>query len=711
MKIIVKSTYIETVSSTSSRCSDGHYRESQSTNSINVYSDSDKIAVSEAKIITNFIDEHTYHETDKVWDWSYEGASTEEIDLELTNKLINLIGTQSFEQPEDNEACNVLLNAITATIYNKHKSNILVLKNKQSEIHKKYLRVSEKCKANFAIKTFYENEKHYPVNSKMPDFDEFPLDIARLANSIKFLDDLISKGACFVSDPQIFSLWLCNKGRFEYIDLFTSIKEIKLKESNYVYNNEYYKNYGYGDKLTTCFLLNTIVNNRLDLFFEYGKLPNGKYPLRLCENNHSESLSTSIGHLALSKSSNETIKALADYDKEFFYSSKELAEGCFKDNELADFFLRKAPTDSLFTLFKSGRTELIKELIELNCFDFSEVELTKFRSFFKPENNYIIKYLAVQTSKPLTKKVYKQFHSYGEDEFVDSVLEQYIQLKNFLFAKQLLDISNTKEKISSSDACRILFILFKNDDKFEAIEFKRVLLDFISEEDLFSLMIISWMVQNEQLFIFLIPLIKDINAPINQNNFKSFGIKISSSIIETFRNNKDGSFLHLIAASGIRFNHEQFQKLINTGIDKTIKNSEAKVAYDCISFRGFGDSLIYYLREMLYIEGCKICYPDGTLMSNSNLPIVKKFKNYTEKGIDAVTAYKTNNKEALDFFISCGAEINRLNVEVESEIKRKKSKNISQHTELIDTSPTQKELDDMYRDAFDGNPDAEWNID
>ena len=710
MKILVKKVQNE-FKKGSGRCSDGWHVDVNYENTVKIFSDSEKIKLSLSKVIIDFINSHTSSYDDREFGgWSGD-KSFENFNMDLAIEFKSALKDEYVEISELDEECPYLLNSIAKKIIESHRLAISELKNKHSIIYQNYLTDLDISKAEIARKTFYSNECIYDTNELIPDFNEFPLDIARQCNDPEFLDYLISKGATSVKDSLIFLLWLCEKGKFEYIELFTSFEKIKLKASSYVHNNEYYKDYGYGDKLTITYLLNTIAYNKPELFFKYGKLPNGKYPLRLCENKHSEGFSISIGQFALSKSSNETIKTLADYDKEFFYSSKELAEGCFKDNELADLFLRKAPTDSLYTLFKAGRIELIKELIEMNCFDFSEVELSKFRPFFKPENNYIIKYLAFQTSKPLTKRGYKQFYSYGEDEFVDSVIEQYIQLKNFLFAKQLFDISNTKEKVSSSDACRILFILFKNDDKFEAIEFKRVLLGFISEEDLFSLMIISWMEKNEQLFIFLIPLIKDINTPINQNNYKTFGIKISNSIIETFKNNKDGSFLHLIAASGIHFSHEHLQKLLNAGIDKTIKNSEGKVAYDCISFRGFGDSLIYYLQEMLYIEGCKICYPDGTLMSNSNLPVVKKFKNYTEKGINAVTAYKTNNKEALDFFISCGAEINRLKAEVESEVKRKKSKNLSQHTEFIDTSPTQKELDDMYRDAFDGFDDAVWNID
>lgn len=695
------------------RCSDGWYTQVNYDNTVEIFSDIETIKLSLCKLIIDFIERHTNSDTEREFGgWSEDDNSYVKIfDLDLSEEFKSKLQNQEIIISEIEAECPFLLNSIAKNTIKLHESIVKELKGKQSVIYNKYVADLEDCKIETAKRTYYSNKNIYDINEIMLDFDLYPLDIAKQSDDLDLLNFLVSNGANKVSNVQNFASWLCDKGKFEYLELFTDLKKIKLRASSYVHNNDYYKDYGYGDKLTISFLLNTIAHNKLELFFKYGKLPNGKYPLRLCENNYSESFSISIGQFALSKSSNETIKTLVDYDKEFFYSSKELAEGCFKDNELASLFLRKAPTDSIYTLFKAGRTELIKELIEQNCFDFSEVELSKFRPFFKPENNYIIKYLADQTSKPLTKKIYKQFYSYGEDEFVDSVLEQYIQLKNFLFAKQLFDISNTKEKISSSDACRILFTLFKNDDKFEAIEFKRVLLDFISDEDLFSLMIISWIVQNEQLFIFLFPLIKDINAPINQNNFKSFGIKISNSIIEIFRNNKDGSFLHLIASSGIRFSHEHFQKLIDTGIDRTIKNSEGKVAYDCISFRGFGESLIHYLQEMLYIEGCKICYPDGTLMSNSNLPIVKKFKNYTEKGINAVTAYKTNNKEALDFFISCGAEINRINAEVESETKRKKLRNMSQNTEFIDTSPTQKELDDMYRDAFDGNPEAEWNID
>ena len=126
------------------------------------------------------------------------------------------------------------------------------------------------------------------------------------------------------------------------------------------------------------------------------------------------------------------------------------------------------------------------------------------------------------------------------------------------------------------------------------------------------------------------------------------------------------------------------------------------------------DSQAKELAEILYVEGCDICYNKGDLfyfLRNTELPVVKRFENYTNNGINAINAYEANDNEALEFFISCGAKIETLKKVVELKYNKKKSKIQPNTTEFIDTSPTQKELDDMYRDAFDGFDDAVWNID
>jgi len=723
MKIIVKTTYIETVHSETSRCSDGHYKQCDYTNSINIYADSDQLSVIVAKEITNFINEHTNHGNDKVWDWSYKGIATEETDVVLTKKLIALLGSQSFEQSEDSVACNVLLNKIATTIYNKHNSDISTLKHKQSEIHKKYLRVSEKSKANFAIKTFYENETHYPVNLKMPDFDEYLLDFAMNADNIDFLDYLISIGANTVSNIDTFALWLCEKGKFEHLNLFVNLKEKKLEKSNFwhLQENESYKDCGFGDKLTINFLLNTISHNKLELFFEYGKLPNGQYPLRLWDR-RSNSSCTYVGSFALSKSNNETIKVLAENNIKFFYWLNELDERCFKDNELADLFLRKAPTDSLYTLLKAGRTDYIKELIKMNCYDFSDVELSKFRQFFKPENDYIIQSLATKSNRCLSKKISEPRKTFSDPfgyVMVDSVIETYIKLKRFNFAEQLFEVSN-KNEIISSDSGRLLFTLCKYDIKFESNHFKEILLQFILEDDLKGLLCIAVASDNQNLLNLLIPKVKDINFPIPESisylhNHTCFGLSEFGAIYKNIdKEYKTGTLLHLIVGSGRCLSIELIQLLINNGIDKFKKNHLGKVAFDCLRSGKANDSQAKELAEILYVEGCDICYNNGDLfyfLRNTELPVVKRFENYTNNGINAINAYEANDNEALEFFISCGAKIETLKKEVELKYNKKKSKIQPNTTEFIDTSPTQKELDDMYRDAFDGFDDAVWNID
>lgn len=705
MKIIVKETYNEWVNPGRYRSSDGSYHSSEITRSVNVYANSECISVITARTIDNFVNNHTSRESDKVWDSSYEGEFTEKFSLDLTKKLIDILGNKTSIEPEEPEECDTLLNSIATETCKKHLASVSDWRKEKLNIDNKYLLESKQSKARFAIKSFYENEKYYLVNSKMPDFDEFLLDFAMNADNIDYLDYLISIGANTVSNVDSFTLWLCEKGKFEYIDLFMGLEKVNINEK------------GYGDEFSINFLLNTIVHNRPELYFKYGKLPDGKYAKTLCKNRFSDSFSTSIGQVALKQSSNATIKALADKNIEFFYLrwSKELEEGCFKNIELTDLFLKKAPTDSLYTLFKVGRTDFIKELIEMNCFDFREVELSKFRQFFKPENDYIIKSLAAKTTRCLTKRIYepRETSSYFPMEhfMVDSVIEIYIKQHRFQFAKQLFELSNKNEKVTSYDAGRLLFMLCKYDVELESNDFKELLCEYITEDDLTKLMSISFFENNPNLLKFIVPKVKDVNSPIHKyiGHFGLANPTQSYSYHSKDEDSKDGTLLHFMVTSGNCLSIELIQFLLNAGVDKTIKNSEGKVAYDCINFK-FNDSQIQNLQEMLYVEGCNICYSNGTLYCVAKLSIVEKFKSYTEKGINAVIAYKTNDKEALDFFLSCGAELESIKAVVESE-KRKKEITEDSSNYGYDDSYTEQDLRDMYRDAFDGFEDAEWNID
>lgn len=717
MKIIVKNTFEDKVASTSSRCSDGHYRSSTYTKSINVYSDSETITVSIAKIILSFIDKHTRHETYKVWDWSYEGAYSEKFNSELTDKLIVLLESSDIIKASDNEKVDILLNDIALNIYNQHLSIVSDLGKEQEEIQKKFQLEKEKCNANFAIKSFYASELQYHLNKTMLDFGEFPLDIARISGDIEFLDYLIGKGAISVKDSNIFAEWLCEIGKFEYLDLFVDLAKIKINKN------------GDGDKVSLSFIFYSIVHNKLELYYEYGKISSNEFIDRICYNGpKSPRWKVGVGQIAVNYSNNTTINELFKLHKLSFYTSNRVLDNyCFRDKKTTIFFLNELFADSVFGLLYWDKKELLNDLIQTNISDFSKIYLSSFREFFKPENNYIIELLASKNSYSLTKLINEENNDliplrcrYDRESMQYSVIENCVIQKNTDLAKKLFSISYKKEKIESFDACRLLFVLYEYDEDIETEDFKETILKLIETDDLMKLAGVACIEGNLNLLKFLIPQIKDINSHIEIDP-PLFGLQLYNWTYFSEMKYKNGTLLHLLLVAGASIlkgcmKLELSKILLNAGIDISIKDESGKVAFDYIKYNDtylVRDSQKNELIEILFTQDTKICSKDGSLLSifeNTKIPQVERFKSYRANGLSPIEAYKKNNKEALNFFLTCGAELDSLKSSVEDKKRRNVIIRVKSNHSYGD-SYSEQELRDMHRDAFDGFDDAVWNID
>jgi hypothetical protein len=92
-------------------------------------------------------------------------------------------------------------------------------------------------------------------------------------------------------------------------------------------------------------------------------------------------------------------------------------------------------------------------------------------------------------------------------------------------------------------------------------------------------------------------------------------------------------------------------------------------------------------------------------LQNSKHPKVKRINELQQKGITFKKAYLNRDWEIVDFYTNNGAS----KYDIERVLGREKSIKKAKYEEFEEYSQT--ELDDMYRDAFDGNEDAYWNTD
>ncbi|WP_372650404.1 hypothetical protein [Draconibacterium sp.] len=736
MKVIVKSTYNENVSSTSSRCSDGHYRQSEYTNSINVYTDSNQITAFHAKILVEFINKHTHHGSDRVWDWSYNGASNENYDADLTKNLIELIGINKIEECKTEEECNVLINPIAAKIHDAHNLFISELNTKQLEIEKEYQIIAEKSKANIAIKTFYNNESLYPINERIPDYREYPLDMAMLGDNIDFLEYLLGKKAKKVQDSYVFASWLCKKGKFEYLHDFIDLSKLKLVRVGDSIREDERKDSWFTEYL----LFYTIVNNRLDLFKKYGQ---DKFNKRITEIYFKEDFSShrtsffSVGQVAVKYSNFDVIKNLSQNFYDFyirvgdggFYSNKKnvLDENCFRDKETAFFFIQKYTTDSIYALFYWNRTEFLAEIIKSNAFDLSKIVLSSLGDFFTPENNSILFNLASINSHSLIQKPDAESNiatcfNNNPWRLKNSVLENCAVNKNFDLFSILFELCTNREEITGFSACQLLFKICKFDENNEAIKLKELVFQYINEDDVMSLAGTACIENNLNLLRFLIKHIGNINEQVKIEP-SSYGNEKYNGLIKSISEEyKKGTLLHLSLVAnpnrpGRWLSIELIQILLNAGIDIEKKDASGKIAFDyikyCYSYRD-DVSQRNELVNLLYIDEVNICNKNGELIylfQDTGLPIVEKYNDYISSGLSPIKAFENNNKDVIDFFISCGADYDTLKSAFEWEKRKKEINNDNSDTEYPDTSYTEQELRDMYRDAFDGFDDAVWNID
>lgn len=736
MKIHVISTYHERITG-SGRCSDGWYRSSEYTNSVKIFSDTENINVTTSEIIYEFINSHTEKGHDKVWDCSYEGSSTEESNLNMTSKLSLLLEKEQAIACEIIDECPFLLNQIAIKTVESHNLAIANLKKRSAIIHANYLEELEICKAIIAKEAFYSSENAYSLNQLMPVFDAYPLDIARISNDPEFLEYLLLRGATKVEDSYKFAEWLCKIGKFEYLINFVDLTKLQLIRADSSVSNNQLNNY----RLTECILYNSIIQNKLDVFYKYGR---DLFKKEISEVNFNEINQKyyihnykSVGILAVEFSNIETVKEL--YGKcsffenvkiNFGYTISVLSKYCFRDYETAYFFLIKLPVDSIFAMFYWNKIDLLRSFIDSKEINFGEIPLVYFSNFFVQENNHIIEKLARVNSSSLINILKNNNHNFIPTSWCndkelekESVLEKCLSQKNFILLNSLFSICLTKEEIMSYDACRFLYKLYKCDATEDVNDLKEQTFKLIETTDLMKLLAVACIEINFKLIDYLTTQVDNINAPIDIEP-TSFGLEAykgrTNNIIKDYKN---GTLIHLTLVanpnqSGRRLNIDVIKKLLDAGVDKSIRDESGKYAFDYITHcYNYKDNILEMreLVEMLYIEDIKICSSKGELISlfkNTKLPIVNKFESYLSSGINAVNAFKTDDKEVLSFFLSCGADIESLKEEVEWE-KRKFELNYDNTNNgyYDDESYTDQDLRDMYRDAFDGFSDAEWNID
>ena len=318
-----------------------------------------------------------------------------------------------------------------------------------------------------------------------------------------------------------------------------------------------------------------------------------------------------------------------------------------------------------------NKIELIESFIKLNIEQLNKIYLANLYEFFSGEYNSIIEHLARISSFSLIK-IPNSIN--GNLEIPkSSVLDQCTFKKNFDLLTKLFSICIEKETILSFDASRLLYNLFKYfevEDLMEFNDFINKVLEYIEKEDLMKLIGVSCIRTNLKLLRFLTGKVNNINASFDLE-FTAFGLVDTERIDFIGKQYKNGTLLHLsLIANPHELGHsldiELIKFLLNAGVDKTIKDESGKLPFDyIISGKLFYDSYLHHkeLMQLLYVDEIKICSKEGVLIrifQELELENVKKFKKYSLVGVTAVNAFKKGNKEALDFFLSCGAVLETL---------------------------------------------------
>ena len=174
---------------------------------------------------------------------------------------------------------------------------------------------------------------------------------------------------------------------------------------------------------------------------------------------------------------------------------------------------------------------------------------------------------------------------------------------------------------------------------------------------------------------------------------------------------KGGTLIHL----AIKFESslDTIKYLLSSGVDKRIKDDLGNIAFDYVKYKNDYKNQKDLL-ELLYFEDVKICDKKGNLihsLKNLEIPTIKEIDKYYSTGLTAVEAYKNQKLDVLNFYIQSGADINTIEDMIIEEKNRIENLKYDNDSSDYDDSYTESELRDMYRAAFDYNPDAEWNID
>lgn len=724
MKILIKTTYKE-YKTGSGRCSDGSYASCTSERSLKIFSDIEILKITIAIKLKNFINRHTSSYDDREFGgWSGDRYE-ENIDLQITEELISELNDDSIEVSELIENCPFLLNSIVEETIKSHELATSELKHKQSLIHTQYLKDLDLCRAEIAKNSFYLNEDIYDVNEILLDFNDFPLDVARISNDILFFNYLLSKGANRVEDPYKLAEWLCSIGKFEYLTNFVDLSKLQLIRVGSSIHNDQLKNY----RLTECILYYAIINNRLDIFYKYGrdmfKKEISEVNYRDITQNNFNHNCISVGILAVKFSSIETVKELygkcnffENIKSNFGYTKAILSEYCFRDYETANFFMEKLTIDSTFGLLYWKKEKLLQLLIDSKKFDFSNIYLATFSEFFTLENNLIIEQLASINSFSLVNQIKKDHIEFiprcWQSNMVimkESVLEKSLINKNYKLFQKLFSLCQAKEKIESFYACRLLFMACMYLDNTEVKALESQIISLIESYDLHKLMSTACVKKNIKLMEILMPYLDNINTTFElEPTLFDLGMNncYTKEKMDSF---KGGTLIHL----AIKFESslDTIKYLLSSGVDKRIKDDSGNFAFDYVKYKNDYRNQKDLL-ELLYFEDVKICDKKGNLihsLKNLEIPTIKEIDKYYSTGLTAVEAYKNQKLDVLNFYIQSGADINTIEDMIIEEKNRIENLKYDNDSSDYDDSYTESELRDMYRAAFDYNPDAEWNID
>lgn len=729
MKFIVKKTIKDTCYY-GGRNSDGSFWNSITQTNIYVFSDTELELVSIAKIIQSFI---KYHEGEKKWldCGHFESTYDEFLSDELSKELVSMLKKVVDNVEVGDESCKILINVNYLLDYQERKQWELYryvaeinsqLKKEIFDIEIKALKDKELFIANSVLDCYFNNPNSYLANEKILGHNL--LDCVMTTNNIPVLNDLISKGFTEVDDKERFSIWLCSVNKFDYLQLFCKDEELLYKGKK-------------GDLLFRAIIYYAILFENLDVLrkylveniskqtqqyfkrlFDYFSLDGIEHSFDK-KNVSIHTLALSIGTLKIIIFFKEEIPELNAFEFRFnnIYDIRNLDKiylsYCFKNIEFARYFIDENPTKAVSSILYHKKYELLYELIKENFFQNRKVDLNIFEQYLDEIDVEVIVYFA------------SNYLLNSEDLY--KILKKSLKTNSYELFEKLFSKVRDNNEITKENIFRLLYLLTYNDYNLDNIKvYINYLFNLVKSDDYMELFCIGVLGNNFTFVKLFLPFIKDINSSFNLKYHKIFSDFFLYDI--SFDITNEGTLLHLLVKllelrPNAIYNSNRVKMiifLINFGLDISKKNNIGKTAAESINHKSDIEILLNkdvfdfsHIVDLIYVDGVKICSSTGSLFwayRNSELPIVKKFKSYLLEGNDLISVYKSKQVDILNFYLKCGAELSSLKKLEQIQDENKQlipKKDVTKSTSFY----SRKELDDMYCDAFDGDPDATWNVD